>query len=487
MLKLHDSLTREVLPFPPENRPEGPVSIYACGPTVYHYAHIGNLRTFAVTDLLRRYLEYRGHEVKLVMNITDVGHALEGESDAGEDKIESAARKEKKTPEALSRFYEEAFFRDLDALNVRRAATYPRATEHIQEMIALVQKLLDNGKAYATEKGDVYYDVSSFEEYGKLSGNTVEALVSGARVEAAEDKRDPADFALWISNPKHVMQWEAPWGRGYPGWHLECSAMAMKYLGDTFDLHIGGEDLKFPHHECEIAQSEGATGKPFARRWLHVKYLMVEGQKMSKSLGNFYTLSDLLDKGHSAAAVRHLLLSAHYRTPLNFTFDGLAAADEAVRKFWELKARLGRSSTGSAGSLQASSDRNTYSPSAVEGYRQKFEEAMDDDLNVSAALAVLHDFMRDANRKLDDGSLSAEEAEASSSFLSAAAGDVFGLKLERPEAEIPRDVRELAVRREEARKKKDWAEADRLRAAIERAGFAVEDAPEGPILKKRRQ
>src|SRR5688572_11977778 len=328
MLKLHDSLTKSVLDFPPGTGHE--VTIYACGPTVYHYASIGNLRTFLTVDLLRRYLEYRGKAVRLVMNITDVGHML-NDADVGEDKMDAAAAKEGKTPEEIARFYEAAFFRDMEALDFKPALRFPRATEHVPEMVVLVEKLLDAGHAYVTDKNDVYFDVASFKAYGKLSGNSVDELVAGARVEVKEDKRRPADFALWIHNPNHVMQWEGPRGiQGYPGWHLECSAMSKAYLGDTIDLHVGGEDLKFPHHECEIAQSESANGVPFARHWMHVSFLLVEGEKMSKSKGNTYTLQDLVEKGFSPAAVRYLLLSSHYRTQLNFTFDGLKAAEDFI-------------------------------------------------------------------------------------------------------------------------------------------------------------
>lgn len=452
--------------FPPEGSKD-PITIYACGPTVYHYAHIGNLRTFLTVDLLRRYLEYKGHGVRLVMNVTDVGHMLNDE-EQGEDKMEAAARREGKSQEEIARFYEAAFFKDLEALNVKPAWKYPRATEHLPQMIALVKVLLGKGLAYATEKGDVYYDVSKFQEYGKLSGNTVEALKAGARVEVKEDKRHPADFALWISNPGHQMQWSFDWDgrtlRGYPGWHLECSAMAQKYLGETIDLHIGGEDLKFPHHECEIAQSEGATGKTFARHWLHAAHLLVEGEKMSKSKGNFYTLRDLLDKGSSAEAVRFLLLSAHYRTPLNFTFEGLQAAEKTVAALRDAATSFKSKAKGQKSKVE--------SP-----HLRRFEEAMDADLNVSAALAVVHGFMTEANK----GAVSDADG---ASFLRVF-DDVFGLRLfEEKALEIPDDVKALAEDRAGARAAKDFAASDRLRDEISAKGWIVEDTPEGQKLKK---
>lgn len=461
MLNLHDSLTRTQKPFPPEGAKD-PVTVYACGPTVYHYAHIGNLRTFLTVDLLRRYLEYRGRQVRLVMNVTDVGHMLNDE-ERGEDKMEAAARREGKTQEELARFYEAAFFKDLEALNFRPAWKNPRATEHLPQMIALVKVLLGKGLAYATEKGDVYYDVAKFGGYGKLSGNTVEALKAGARVEVKEDKRHPADFALWISNPGHQMQWSFEWRgrtfRGYPGWHLECSAMAQEYLGETIDLHVGGEDLKFPHHESEIAQSEGATGKPFARHWLHVTHLLVEGEKMSKSKGNFFTLSDLLENGYSAEAVRFLLLSAHYRTPLNFTLDGLKAAEKALASFRETAGRT------DGGERKAGR------------FETELIEAMDDDLNVSAALAVVHGFMAEANK----GAVPAAEGV---SFMRAF-DDVFGLRLfEEKALEIPDDVKALADERAAARESKDFEESDRLRAEIAERGWIAEDTSGGQKLRK---
>lgn len=467
MLRLYDSLTKEICDFAPSDGKT--VRIYACGPTVYKDAHIGNLKTFTLTDLIRRYLEYRGYKVKVIMNITDVGHALRDE-DTGEDKIEKSAKEEGKTPEEVARFYEARFMEDMKALN-NVVSKYPRATDHIPEMIELVRALLDNGHAYLTEKGDVYYAVESFKDYGKLSGNTVEKLVAGARVEVAHDKRHPADFALWIHNPNHVMQWEAPWGKGYPGWHLECSAMARTYLGDAFDLHVGGEDLKFPHHECEIAQSEGAFGGVFCRRWLHAKHLFVEGRKMSKSLGNFFTLREILDKGYSPMAVRWLFLSAQYRQTLNFTFDGLDDAERHVKAFSELKERLSHA--------LGHGNANTYLRTAQE----RFETAMDDDLNVSEALAVLHDFRKEMNRLLDEGRLNATSAKKAKKFLMKTLEGVFGIGLKTLKKKIPQDVEALVAQRDEARARKDWEESDRLREELRKLGWSVEDSSNGTQVK----
>lgn len=456
-MQLYDSLSKKLKEFPEESA--APVTVYACGPTVYHYASIGNLRTFLTTDTLRRYLEYRGREVRLVMNITDVGHML-NDADVGEDKLEVAAAKEGKTPEEIARFYEEIFFRDMDALGFKRAWKHPRATEHIPQMVALVEKLLEEGHAYVTAKGDVYFDVASFAGYGKLSGNSVEDLVAGARVEVKDDKKHPADFALWIQNPNHVMQWKGPRGiQGYPGWHLECSAMAKEYLGDTLSLHVGGEDLKFPHHECEIAQSESANHAPFSRHWLHVSFLLVEGEKMSKSKGNTYTLSDLVAKGYSPEAVRFLLLSSHYRTQFNFTFDGLKAAERTLAQ------------------MRAVAETFASAESVKGSYEERLIEAMDTDLNVSAVLALAHEFMTEANKGMID-------QKEGASFLRAF-DTIFGLKLFEVRAqEIPETVQALAQMRIEARVNKDWTASDRLRDEIATKGWIVEDTPQGQKLKK---
>ncbi len=467
-MKLHDSLSKTQKTFPPE---EGKVlTMYACGPTVYHYVHIGNLRTFLTVDLLRRYMEHRGSETKLVMNITDVGHML-NDADVGEDKMEKAAFKEGKTPQEIAAFYEQAFFRDLETIGFKPAWKHPRATEHISEMVALIEMLLEKGHAYVTEKGDVYYDVASFEGYGKLSGNSVDALVAGARVEVKEDKHHPADFALWINNPSHVLQWKGPRGiQGYPGWHIECSAMAMKYLGETIDLHAGGEDLKFPHHECEIAQSEGATDARFSKHWLHVTHLLVDGEKMSRSKGNFYTLSDLLDKGFSAGAIRWLLLSAHYRTPLNFTLEGLEAAEKMTSYYREVAARL-----ASAAGVAVAADSSL----------KTFHDAMDEDLNVSKALAVIADLAKAANRALDAKAMTPEVAATMLACLKAMLGDVFGIELFGGGSEVPTDVQKLAEERIASRVSKDWAASDRLRDEIAGLGWTVEDTAEGQKLKKK--
>jgi cysteinyl-tRNA synthetase len=474
MIKLYDSLTRRKKAFRPHKA--GRVTMYNCGPTVYDYVHIGNLRAFLLADLLRRLLEHHGYEVMQIMNITDVGHML-ADADEGEDKIQVAAQKAGQTPDEVAKFYAEAFFRDVDRLNIRRAAAYPRASEHVSEMVKLIEQLLAKGHAYEVEADggvSVYYDVASFKGYGRLSGNRLEALDPGARVGVRSEKRHPADFALWIHNPRHLMQWAAPWGSGYPGWHLECSAMAMKYLGEAIDIHTGGEDNKFPHHECEIAQSEGATGRTFANFWLHVTHLMVEGKKMSKSLGNYYTLADLAAMGHEPRAVRYLLLSVHYRQSLNFTLDGLDGAKAAL-------ARL----DNFADAVREHAAAGETPDKAGKAALAAVVAALGDDLNVAEALAVAFEYVRATNDRRAKGGLSEPERAAAAAFVEAL-GDIFGFTFGTggSDREIPASVTELAARRDEARREKRFAEADALRDQIVAEGFLVEDTPQGTKVKR---
>lgn len=476
MLNLYNSLTRKKEEFRPQK--DGRVTMYNCGPTVYDYAHIGNLRSFLFADVLRRYLEWSGYRVKQVMNITDVGHMV-ADVDVGTDKLEAAAQKEQKTPWEIADFYTKAFFRDIDALGIKRAWKYPRATDHVKEMIKIVKKLLKLGFAYEVN-GSVYFDLSKFPQWGALSGNKLADLQAGARVEINKEKRHPNDFALWIENPRHAMQWKAPWSReaGYPGWHIECSAMSMKYLGETLDIHTGGEDNKFPHHECEIAQSESATGSPFVRYWLHTKHLLVDGKKMSKSLGNFYTLADLEKKGFAPRAVRYLLVSTHYRDEMNFTLDGLRAACEALDRLDELAGKLAAIAKDRARRDTPSAPEDTLGRA-----RMDFRAAMDDDLNVSKALAVLFAAVKELNALLARRNLSRRDARLALRFLRECAG-VFGFEFQRKEEDIPPQVKTLAREREEARKVKDWKRADALRARIAEMSYEIEDTSEGFLIKK---
>ncbi len=463
-LLLYNSLTKQLEDFKPLNK--GYVTMYNCGPTVYDYIHVGNLRSFLMADLLRRYLEFSGYQVKQAMNITDLGH-FTNDSEAGQDKIELKAQEQGKTPQEIAEFYTQAFFKDIQTLGLLPAHHYPKATDHIPEMIVLIQKLLEQGFAYEVN-GSIYFSIDRFPAYGRLSGNKMSDLQAGARVEVRAEKRNPLDFALWIHDPKHLMQWDSPWGRGYPYWHLECSAMSMKYLGETIDIHTGGEDNKFPHHECEIAQSEGATGKPFVRTWLHVKHLLVNGQKMAKSLGNFYTLQDILDKGFDARAVRLALLGAHYRETLNFSFESVKAAQVVIARWDEAFEKISKFK-------YQSSNVDVL----IKDTKEHFMAALDDDLNISKALAVINEFVGAINT-----SLARLDLVRAKQLLHAMVTDVVGieLKVKRVE-EVPHDVGELLKAREEARKQKNWVEADRLRNELHAKGYAVLDKDTGQEVR----
>jgi len=469
MLKLYNTLTKKKEMFKPLKN--GIVKMYNCGPTVYDYAHIGNLRAFTFADILKRHLEYKGFEVKQVMNFTDVGHMFE-DVDIGEDKMEAAAKRERKDPWSIAKFYIKAFLEDSKKMSFEEPMVRPKATDHTQEMIELTQKLIKKGYAYVVN-GSVYFDVTKFKDYGKLSGNTIEKLKLGAggRVEFNPDKRNQFDFALWINDPKHVMNWKSPWcEKGYPGWHIECSVMAMKYLGETIDIHTGGVDNLFPHHENEIAQSEAATGKKFVDYWLHNEHLLVEGGKMAKSLGNFYTLRDLVAKGYDPKAVRYLLMSTHYRQQLNFTFEGLEAAKNALDRLINFMYRLmDADGSGYGEKIRA----------LMNDVQRRFEEAMDDDLNISVALAALFDFVREVNKLLDDNMLSKEEAEEVYKLMMrfdkvlGVIGEIKG------KDRLPEEAEELIRKREEARKAKDWEAADKIREQLRSMGIIIEDTPQG--------
>ncbi len=468
---LYNSLTKKKEVF--ESLEPGKVRMYNCGPTVYSRAHIGNLRSFLFADLLRRWLEHLGYEVLQVMNITDVGHLTDDEADEGEDKIEARARREKKDPWQISSEYARLFLEDLEALGVRPAMAYPRATEHIEDMVALIEGLLEKGVAYQVGE-EVYYDVHRFPEYGKLSGNRIEDLEAGARVEVDEKKRHPADFLLWKSDPHHLMKWETRFGpHGFPGWHIECSAMAMRLLGDQIDIHTGGEDNVFPHHECEIAQSEALTGKPFARFWAHAKFLQVDGGKMSKRLGNVYTLQDVVERGFTPRELRYTLIRGHYRQPLNFTWKIMEESRRQLEKLDDLVQRLRRIRDGKEGAADPDAGRD-----AVANARAEFEAAMNDDLNVPRALATLF-VLRD---EVVAGRLGARAAEEALDFLEMA-HDVLGV-LDLSEQTLDEEVEELIRRREAARAAKDWAEADRIRDELQRRGIVLEDTPAGTTWRR---
>jgi len=441
---------------------EGKVKIYTCGPTVYDFSHIGNFRAFIFEDLLRRWLEYRGFKVTQVMNITDV-----------DDKTIKATRRHKISLKEYTEHYTRTFFEDIATLNIEKAEHYPRATEHIPEMVALVKKLMEKGYAYRGEDDSTYYDISKFKGYGKLSKIKVEKLKTGARVRVDEyGKEEAHDFALWKAwdEDDGDVFWETELGKGRPGWHIECSTMAMKYLGETLDIHCGGVDNIFPHHENEIAQSEAATGKPFVRYWLHNEHLLVEGRKMAKRLGNYYTLRDLLTRGYDPKATRYLLMSTHYRQQLNFTFNGLEAAKNAVDRLKNFMYRLinadGKGCREKVKTLQTDVQR-------------RIEGAMDDDLNMSVALAALFDFVREVHKLLDDDMLSKEEAEEIYELIMKF-DRVLGVIGEvRKEEKLSREAEELIQKREEARKAMNWETADRIREKLRAMGVIIEDTPQG--------
>ncbi len=461
-LTFYNTMTRSKEEFVPLK--EGQVRMYTCGPTVYDYAHIGNFRSYMFEDLLRRYLKYRGYGVIQVMNITDVDDKTIRDSRNGG--ISLAKHTEKFT---------QAFFEDIDILRIERAEHYPLATEHVEEMIEIVSGLLDKGYAYKGEDGSVYYSIESFEDYGKLARITPDLLQHGATVRKDEyDKESVADFALWKAwdEDDGDVFWESPFGKGRPGWHIECSAMSMKYLGETFDIHTGGVDNIFPHHENEIAQSEAFTGKPFVRYWLHAAHLIVEGQKMSKSLGNFYTLRDILDKGYSGRQIRYLLMSVHYRQQLNFTFDGLEAAKNGLQRIDDFLTRLD--------DIDSSEDKVGVSDQ-IARTKEALLSDMDNDLNISGALGNLFDLIHWANRQMDEKAIGTRGASELRSFFEEVDA-VLGLLPEK--AEIDPEVQRLAEEREKARREKNYALADEIRETVRQRGYVLEDTPKGVRIKK---
>ncbi len=519
---LYDTRKKSLVPFVP--RHEGVASIYNCGPTVYSTSHIGNYRSFLFADLLRRYLEWRGYEVTQVMNITDVGHLTEDDraDAAGEDKLQKTARLLGWDPYRVARHFEEQFHADRKALNLQDAHFYPRATEHICDMLVQIQQLLDRGHAYIPKgTGEVYYDIQSFPDYGKLSGKSLEDLRAGARVEINEAKRSPADFALWKVDSSHLMQWDPQsaelWsnydggrplidsaiGKGFPGWHIECSAMAARYLGRDFDLHTGGEDNIFPHHECEIAQAQGATHGDFARHWMHTRHLLVNGAKMSKSAGTLFTLADIVAKGFSAVELRYLLITNHYRQQLNFTFDGLLAARSSIQRLQNARTTLAERSH----SAPPDSQPTPTVAARIEAFERDFGASLDDDLNISNAMAALFAFVADIHRSEPSASdavhllrafdradhitgvlnrdltkvgviSAAELSSASQEKLSEAALQAL-LALDVSILQ----VRQLALARHAARQQKDWKTADVIRDHLKKSGVVFDDTPEGVRYK----
>jgi len=459
-IRFFNTLTREKERFVPIEK--GHVKMYTCGPTVYDFVHIGNLRAFLFEDLLRRWLEYRGYTVTQIMNLTDV-----------DDRTIKASRSQGVPLRQHTERFVRGFFEDIEALNIEEATQYPRATEHIPEMVALVKKLLDGGYAYKGEDGSIYFDISKFKDYGSLAKIKVEELKPGARVKVDDyTKEEASDFVLWKAwdeNDGDIF-WETELGKGRPGWHIECSAMSMKYLGETFDIHCGGVDNLFPHHENERAQSESVTGRKFVNYWLHNEHLLVEGRRMAKRLGNYYILKDLVAKGHESMAIRYLMISTHYRQQINFTFDGLEGAQKALERLRNFALR----------SLEAdgkSADQRLRG--LIEGVEKLFGEAMDDDLNISVALAHLFDFVRDVNNFLDEGKVSKEDGQEIHDLMmkfDKALGVIGEVKTERELSQVAED---LIHKREEARKAKDWKTADQIREQLKSMGVLIEDTAEG--------
>jgi cysteinyl-tRNA synthetase len=445
-IRFFNTLTRRKENFTPIE--PGKVRMYTCGPTVYDYAHIGNYRAFLFEDLLKRWLEYRGFKVTHVMNLTDV-----------DDKTIKGSQKQQIPLEKYTAHYTSAFFEDIKALNIKAADYYPKATDHIPEMIALIKTLIQKGYAYKAADNSIYYSIAKFKNYGKLSHIKVAELKAG-------------DFALWKAwTPEDGdVFWETELGKGRPGWHIECSTMSMKYLGETFDIHCGGVDNMFPHHENEIAQSEAATGKKFVNYWLHNEHLLVEGKKMAKKFGNFYTLRDLLGKGYDPIVIRFLLLSTHYRQQFNFTFEGLDATKGAIERLRNLMRRLqdanGKDSGGKVAQL-------------VQGVQAGFSEAMDDDLNISVALGALFDFAREVNALLDADAVSRSEADEISALIRGFDRVLGVIGEAEVEEALPKEAEELIKKREEARKARDWPRADALRRKLREMGVVVEDTAQG--------
>ncbi len=462
-MQIYNTMTRkkeELVPLVP-----GQISMYACGPTVYNYFHIGNARPFIVFDTMRRYLEYRGYKVRFVQNFTDI-----------DDKMIRRANEEGTTVQELGERFIREYYHDADALGVQRATVNPRATQHIGEIIRLVETLIEKGHAYVTPVGDVYFSVRSFAGYGKLSGQNIDDLENGARVDPDEAKHDPLDFALWKAEKPGEPSWDSPWGKGRPGWHIECSAMSMNILGETFDIHAGGQDLIFPHHENEIAQSEAATGKPFARYWMHNGYINVDNQKMSKSLNNFFTVRDIAAE-FDLEAVRMFMLSVQYRNPVNFSRELILQAQTALERLRTAQERLAEAAVAPEGT-----EEDAAFLAQVEELKTRFCDAMDDDLNTADALGALFEFARASNTfvSVPRGKAALDRARTVYQELTG----VLGLLVHKSEEEFPAEALALLEERQAARKAKDFSRADQIRDALKEKGFVVEDTANGPKLKK---
>ncbi len=482
MPSIYNTLTRKKEEFIPLNPHE--VKMYVCGPTVYDYFHIGNARSFIMADVLRRYLEYKGYKVKYIMNLTDI-----------DDRIIKKSIEEKIDAKHVAEKYTKAFFDDIEKLKVRRADVYPKATEHVHEIVDFIKRLEKNGFAYNVD-GNVFYDVSKFNKYGKLSGKKLDELESGARVDVNEEKKNPLDFALWKKAKEGEPFWESPWGKGRPGWHIECSAMSCKHLGETFDIHAGGNDLIFPHHENEIAQSEAANGKKFVNYWIHFGFLNINNEKMSKSLGNFFTARDVL-KHYSTEAIRLLFCQTHYRGPLEFSDELLDSTKKGLEKFENLIEKINMELEPHPSPLQSArggqEGEGVNSNLDFEKYHKDFETAMDDDLNTPQAVAVLFDFVRDVNKTIaENENLPLEFYSNVKEFLSKTAQGVLGIvDLDKAQVEgssIEKELIDLLIRlRNDARKEKNFALSDKIRDGLKELGIELKDSKEGTTYKKEKK
>lgn len=465
-MKIYNTLTRKKEEFVPIDKDE--IKIYVCGPTVYNYFHIGNARPFVVFDTLRKYLEYRGNKVKFVQNFTDV-----------DDKIINKAREEGKEAGEISEKYIEEYYKDAAALNVKKATVHPKVTENMNEIITFVKDLIDLGYAYEVD-GDVYYSTRAFKDYGKLSGQNIEDLESGARIEIGEKKKDPLDFALWKARKSEdEIAWESPWGLGRPGWHIECSTMSKRYLGDTIDIHAGGQDLTFPHHENEVAQSEAHSGKQFANYWMHNGYITIDNEKMSKSKGNFFTVRDIL-KSYDGEVIRFFLLSGHYRSPINFSDSLMEQAKNGLSRMQNSKSNLKHLIKTCEGSM---TEEEKQTLESFDRYRQEFVKAMDDDLNTADAISAVFELITAVNTAVKDGA-SKEFAQKSLEVLMELATVLGLLQQDGEEDSVDEDIRALVEERQAARKNKDFARADEIRDLLKEKGIILKDTPQGVQIIK---
>ena len=466
-LTFYNTLTRKKEEF--HSIDEKRVRMYSCGRTVYSYAHIGNFRTYIFMDTLRRVLKYNGYELKHVMNITDVGH-LESDADEGEDKMEKAARKEKKDPYEIANFYTKIFLKDMEKLNIDKPEIITKATENISQMIDYVKEIIKNGYAYETSKG-IYFDISKLDKYPVLSNRKLDDQIAGARVDVDPEKKNPYDFALWIKAPEnHIMKWESPWGLSYPGWHLECSTMGRRFLGEEFDIHTGGVDHIPTHHENEIAQSKGATGKIPAHVWMHCEYLQVDGGKMSKSLGNTYTISQLQEKGISPLAFKLFCFTAHYRNKLNFTFEGAYGAQKALERLYDSYVK----------NVNGADD---VEEDVIKEYEEKFLSYINDDMNMPGAMSVVWDIARNTKKSAKFANLLLKFDEVLGLDMKNAEKYLVKFKQNDSE-ELPAEIKKLVEERKNARAEKNWAKSDEIRDKIISLGYSIKDTKDGIIVKK---